>query len=153
MKLYRLALSRHINDLTGAGARMYGGRWNAKGTPVLYTSESRALAVLEYLVHVPLTLVPDGLALREFSVPDDVVMERLSAARLPAGWGSSPPSDVTVAQGEAWFQKGRALLLKVPSAVVPEEFNYLINPAHPGFGKITAGKAKPFAMDDRLLVR
>ena len=151
MKLYRLALSRYISDLTGTGARLYGGRWNDRGTPVIYTSESRALAALEYLVHTPLALIPDDLALMELGVPDDAEITEVDAVKLPPDWRTYPPTGATVVIGEGWAHSGETLLLKVPSAVVTGEFNYLINPAHPGFSRIVPGKPEPFGFDARLI--
>lgn len=150
MKLFRIAKTGLIADLTGSGARMYGGRWNNKGTPVIYTSESRALAALEYLVHVPLVLVPDNLSIREFDIPDGIRITEIGISDLPPDWTAYPPPDTTAEIGDGWIKRGRTLLLKVPSVVVTGEYNVLINPLHPDFNKVTPAQPEPF-FDKRLL--
>lgn len=149
MKLYRIARREHIGDLNGEGARIHGGRWNEKGVPVVYASGSRALAALEYLVHVPLVLAPHDLALCTLSLPDDASVTRLRRSAIPDGWQTSPPPPDTMRIGTRWAREAKTLLLAVPSAAIAGETNYLINPRHREFRKIRK-KVEPFAFDPRL---
>lgn len=153
MEVHRISLMRHIRDLTGEGARLYGGRWNYKGTGVLYTSGNRALAVLEYLVHVPLSLVPAGLAIATLRISESVFARRsiLSLSELPKNWKNYPAPPHLADAGTAWAKKNGTLLLQVPSAVVEREFNVLINPLHPDMKQVAITRVEVFAIDDRLL--
>ena len=149
MKLYRIAKTSHISDLSGEGARLHGGRWNQKGTPLVYTSGSRALAALEYLVHVPMALAPTHLSVMEIGLPDAIASESIELSSLPPDWRDYPPPEALPALGTDWARSNRSLLLRVPSAVVQEEFNYLINPAHPD-SRFIASHTEPFVFDRRL---
>ena len=133
----------------GEGARRFGGRWSSKGVPVVYCSESRALAMLEVLAHVD---APELLARTEWvlvsaCVPGDLI-ER--PARFPLNWRDFPAPAETRRFGDDWAAGGSSTALRVPSAVVPGEFNYLLNPAHPDFARISRGRPEPFAFDSRL---
>lgn len=152
MKLYRIAKSAYINDLSGTGARLYGGRWNEKGVPVIYASESRSLAALEFLVHLPITLAPRDLRICRFDIPEDVALTRMRKTKLPDDWKSYPAPAGTMAIGTKWASAGKTLLLLVPSVIVPDEYNILINPQHKDFHKIKK-RVEPFEFDPRLLTR
>jgi RES domain-containing protein len=149
MLLYRIAKCTYINDLSGTGARLYGGRWNSIGRPVVYMASSRALAVLEVLVHLPPTLIPDNFCQITFEVPDDV--QTLNVKSLPANWQEYPEPSILKNMGDAFLKANKHLLLKVPSAVVKEEYNYLLNPAHPGIASVKAIDQQPFNFDERLI--
>jgi RES domain-containing protein len=149
MLLYRIAKCTYINDLSGTGARLYGGRWNSIGRPVVYMASSRALAVLEVLVHLPPTLIPDNFCQITFEVPDDV--QTLNVKSLPANWQEYPEPSILKNIGDAFLKANKHLLLKVPSAVVKEEYNYLLNPAHPGIASVKAIDQQPFNFDERLI--
>ena len=151
IRLFRIALTIYIDDLTGQGAQQYGGRWNWKDHAVLDTSESRALAALEYLVHLPPGLAPPNLSLREFELPDDVSINTMLITTLPPGWKTYPPLDITMMIGTDWLQTNSSLLLRVPSVIVEQESNVLINPSHPEFKQVKALAPQPFAFDPRLL--
>ncbi|MHB9052970.1 MAG: RES family NAD+ phosphorylase [Thermoleophilia bacterium] len=153
MRLYRIAKSEHIGDLTGEGARVHGSRWNEKGIPVIYTSESLSLAALEFLAHMPMVLVPSGLKYRSFEIPDDVKFTSVRNPALPQDWDAMPFREETVRIGTKWARSGKTLMLRVPSVMVPEEFNFLINPLHPDFKKVKAGRASVFRFDERILKR
>ena len=138
-------------DLTGKGAEMTGGRWNRKGTAVLYTSTSRALACLETVVHLAKTPLPLNRYLVEISVP----LAAWKAARVvdPAGlaaWDAEPAGKASLDWGTQWLASGATLLAKVPSIIVPEEFNVLLNPAHPDIGAVTATVVRKWLYDARL---
>ncbi len=151
ISLFRIARTIYINDLTGTGARLIGGRWNRKGDAVLYTSERGSLAALEYLVHLPPGLAPPNLSIREFELPDDVSSTEVPVTTLPPDWKTYPPLDITMKIGTDWLQAEDFLLLKVPSVNVIKERNVLINPNHPEFKQVEALPPELFAFDPRLL--
>ena len=151
MELFRIAKTKHINDLSGAGARMYGGRWNHKEIDLIYTSESRALAALEYLVHVPMAMTPTDLSIMQIDIPDGIVPQQLDVSSLPSNWKEYPPPQALATLGTNWARSNQSLLLRVPSAVVVQEFNILINPAHPDFKLINPSHLEKFVLDSRLL--
>ena len=154
MKLFRIAKSGHIGDLTGEGARLNANRWNEKGVAVIYTSENLSLAALESLVHIgPIILAPPDLMYRSFDVPDDVKFTRVRLSSLPEDWDAMPFQDETSRMGSAWVRAGKTLMLRVPSVIVPGEYNFIINPRHTDFHKIKAGRPIPFTFDDRLLAK
>lgn len=140
-------------DMSGAGAKATGGRWNAKGVPVLYTSESRSLACLETLVHTVSGALPLNRVLVRIDVPDDVWDAAMSFAPNDprnVGWDVEPAGMVTINAGTAWANGGKSALLAVPSIIVPEEMNVLINPAHADAAKIKATKVRKWTYDPRL---
>jgi RES domain-containing protein len=152
VKLYRIAKSAYIDDSTGVGARMHGGRWNEKGVPVIYAASSPSLAALEYLVHLPIVLAPRDLSICRFDLPDSVSVKRIKASALPSDWKSSPPVVDTQEIGTRWANGGKSLLLFVPSVLVPEESNALINPLHQEFRRVKR-RIEKFSFDPRLVDR
>jgi RES domain-containing protein len=151
MKFFRLAKTRHIHDLLGNGARIAGGRWNEKGTAVLYVSESRALATVEYLVHVPIAIKPKDLSIATLEMPDSISKAMLTAADLPPNWRAYPAPPELAKIGTEWVAAGLELLLFVPSAIVPGEANILINPAHPDMKTVRLLSVENYRFDERLL--
>ena len=151
MRLYRLCRAP-FRALDGEGARLYGGRWNSPGRPVVYASETLALAALEYLVHIDPADVPADLVALTLDVPDDVAAEAVAAADLPPGWERGPESHVCQAIGDRWLREGQTPLLRVPAAPVPEEANVLLNPRHFDAARVRVAAERPFAFDPRLLV-
>lgn len=139
MQVWRIC-RRPFADLSGEGARLYGGRWNSPGHPLIYSAETAALAVLEVRVHLDLAwdLLPDDYVLVAIGLPE-VPIEELRD--LPKK---------TVDVGDAWLASRRSALLKVPSAIVPECFNILINCAHPDAAAISIASIRSFVFDDRL---
>jgi RES domain-containing protein len=150
MFLYRISKSAHIRDLTGVGARLYGGRWNHRGVPLLYTSESRSLATVEYLVHLSLPEAPRDLSMAKLEVPDDIVPGELDPSSLPKNWRKSPAPIKLAELGSEWAKSRRSLLLRVPSAVVEQEHNILINPTHDDISRVKLVKIEPYRLDERL---
>jgi RES domain-containing protein len=134
----------------GEGARLYGGRWSPPGISLAYCAESRALAVVEVLANAeePERLFERAWVFVGADVPSDLIQR---PTRMPDNWRQFPHPPATQAFGEAWAREGRTAVVRVPSAVVPGEFNYLINPTHPDFGKITIRPSEPFAFDPRLV--
>lgn len=152
MLLYRISGTKRIKDLSGEGARLYGGRWNLKGTPILYTSDSTALATLETLVHSPLHLMPSGRSIITLNLPDDLTVSNLSTQDLPTKWWINPAPLELAKIGQQWFQQQLSVALVVPSSVTPsaEGRNYLLNPQHPDFTQIEIVKVSQYDYDDRL---
>jgi RES domain-containing protein len=153
MQLFRIARTQFIGDLSGTGSRLHGGRWNQKGTALIYASESRALAALEYLVHFPMALAPTDLSILRIDVPDDTDVKTVQMASLPRDWRAYPPPQNLPSIGTKWALSNETLLLRVPSVVVDAEFNYLINPSHPAFKRIRPRRPQPFVLDQRLVRR
>jgi RES domain-containing protein len=133
----------------GEGARLYGGRWNSPGVSAVYTSDSRALATLEVLAGLQTNLPLSAYVLipAEF---DDSLVVAVELEKLPADWNQNPPTTSTQRIGDDWISSGRSVVLRVPSALVPQESNYLFNPRHPGFSAVTVGKPEPLSLDSRL---
>jgi len=151
MKVFRIAKKQHIRDLSGAGAKLYGGRWNQKGVGVVYTSESKSLVTVESLVHVPLALQPLDLCLAHIEISDSMVPEAISLDTLPSRWREYP-APITLSQlGSEWALSKRSLLLKVPSAVIEGEWNILMNPSHSEFRKVKIVEVARYQIDPRLL--
>jgi RES domain-containing protein len=143
---YRLALPA-FRKLDGEGARLYGGRWNTEGRPMIYASASPSLPVLEVMVHLDVEpdFIPDDYRLLAVEVPDDALLERLDATPMD-------PAECA-ALGDAFLDRGAALGLSVPSVVVPQDRNLLINPRHPDAGRLRIVADEPFRFDRRLFVR
>jgi RES domain-containing protein len=143
-------ISNHLS-LAGDGALRTPGRWHTRGRRVVYCAQSPAAALLEILVHFEIDIqdLPVRYRLLKIEVPDDVHVERVSPERLPAGWPEQ--TEVTRALGDDWLAKGSAALLSVPSAIVPETFNVLLNPVHSDAKRIVIVQAGEHAIDPRLL--
>jgi RES domain-containing protein len=150
MRTYRLAKQNFAVDLSGKGAEISGGRWNSKGVSVVYTSQSRALCLVEIAVHVPVGIVPVNYYMIEIEIPDKIEFYPVSEKNLPADWNSFPHSPFTQKIGDDFIAAYKFLILKVPSAVVQGDFNYLINPRHPDFGLVKVIQTEPFTFDKRL---
>jgi len=146
---WRLTKTRYLATAwDGEGARTSGGRWNSAGTAVVYTSATLSLALVETLVHVPSGVLPAYTAVPiEF---DDSLVAVVDTADLPANWKDQPAPPEIRAIGDTWVGSSKSALLRVPSVVVPSEFNYVVNPRHPDFGRIRIGAPMPFPFDPRL---
>jgi RES domain-containing protein len=151
MIVYRIAKTRHISDLSGIGARLYGGRWNNKGIGIVYASENRSLATVEYLVHVPISIIPGDLSIASIKIPDLIKPKDILPCNLPNNWRDYPPPSELAEIGTKWALSNETLSLRVPSAVVENEFNILINPQHPEMKRITISKVEKFRFDTRLV--
>lgn len=139
------------DDLSGKGAEKSGGRWNRVGTPLLYCSATRALACLETLVHLARNPLPLNRYLVKITVPAAAwaAAAELDGASL-VGWDAEPAGKVSLEWGTSWVTGGASLLARVPSVVVPEEFNVLINPAHADIAGVKAQKVRRWLYDARL---
>lgn len=143
------------DDRDGFGAKKSGGRWNRPGVALVYTASSAALACLETVVHLSAGTLPMNRYLVRIDIPDDVFARRLRFEDLvPApkrvGWDAEPAGRVSLELGGDWVAAGSSAILEVPSVIIPEEQNYLINPAHPDAATITATKLRRFEYDRRL---
>ncbi|MEO6256190.1 MAG: RES family NAD+ phosphorylase [Sphingomicrobium sp.] len=140
------------DDLTGEGAKRTGGRWNRPGLPVLYTSQTRALACLETFVHLKAASLPLNRYLVRLDIPDDVWRgaKQLALEDLPVGWDAEPAGKISLDLGSDWISGGASCLLIVPSVIVPEEQNVLISPQHKDHVRVTATKIRRWLYDPRL---
>jgi RES domain-containing protein len=149
LSAWRLTKTKYLAAAwNGEGAKKAGGRWNSAGVAVVYVSGSLSLALVEVLVHLPPEILPAFSA-----VPvafDDSLVTEVPPARLPPAWKDSPPPPATQAIGDQWVASGASAVLRVPSVIVPGEPNFILNPAHPDFGRIRIGTAMSFPFDPRL---
>ncbi len=152
MRVWRLCARKHAaKAFDGEGASRSGGRWNHRGTRMVYTASTLSLGVLEVLVHLDRDTFPDDQVVIAVEVPEDLEIVRIDIRDLPRGWRSYPAIEATQQLGTDWINGGKTAVLSVPSAVVPEERNYLLNPAHPDSRRLHIGKPKPFRLDPRLV--
>lgn len=149
MILYRITNAKYADDLSGQGARLYGGRWNSIGRSALYLASSRSLSMLESLAHIVPTNIPDELFMLSIDVPDDFISIDINL--LPDNWNEYPELPIVKQIGNAFLARSENLMLKVPSALVEDEFNYIVNPLHKKAEKIKIIKKAPFKFDERLL--
>jgi RES domain-containing protein len=150
LTLWRLSPAYHAGKvMSGEGAYRRGGRWNPPGIRIVYCADSRSLAVVEVLANIrrPALLHGQQWVLIRLTLAEELV-ER--PARVPDDWRQQPYAPASQAFGAEWVQAQRTVGLRVPSVVVPGEFNYLLNPAHPRFAQIKLGKPEPFSFDPRL---
>ena len=152
MRLWRLTRAAH-RQLDGEGARLNGGRWNSEGNAVVYLSSTLSLAVLELLVQVDLEDAPPDLMALAVDLPDDAVVQSVDPPDLPGDWRDVPDHPACVVTGDAWLAAGETLLLRVPSAVIPDEVDYLLNPRHADAATAKVSSASPFEFDPRLRAR
>ena len=148
---FRIIAPRWAHDaLSGEGARKYGGRWNSPGRPVVYLGGSRALCALEMLVHLTTPLSrAKPYRIIEVAIPKSMVTD-YPASILPEGWRKHPPGQLTMELGDDWLKAGSQLALCIPSVLIPEETNILLNPLHPKFSQVEISEAREFSFDPRL---
>ncbi len=149
MRVWRICSRRH-RAFDGKGARLHGGRWNLPGVAIVYTSQSLSLAVLEQLVHVHPDLTPRDWVAVPAEIPDGVRIETIDVGDLPTNWREYPAPHGVQRIGTRWAESCRCAALWVPSVVVPEERNLLLNPTHADFRRIRIGEPRPFHLDARL---
>jgi RES domain-containing protein len=153
MKVYRIEREKYLEaTLQGVGAALTEGyRWNSLNTYLVYTAESRALATLEVSVHLDLSEdLPSDRYYVEIDIPEEVEIVELSIDDLPSGWNSRPPILETQYIGDDFAEQNSAAVLKVPSCIVPPEYNYLINPKHPDSKKIRVTSTTRMIFDSRI---
>ena len=151
MIVYRLTSGEFINDLSGKGAKLYGGRWNSFGLPALYTAEHISLAVLEILVHTKNLRTPLNYYLITLEIPENVPLVSIDFKKMKRNWKDEPA--YLQSMGDEFLTSKQSLVLKVPSAIIEAENNFIINPAHPDIEKIKILNAENFTFDKRLSLK
>ncbi len=147
---YRIVQTRWAaTAMSGEGARIAGGRWNPPGLPAVYLAESRALAALEILVHAPREALRLDWRILTVEVPDDAI-ESVDAAGLPPAWRLLPSSPIARRIGESWLRAGNSPALRLPSAIIPEEYVLLVNPRHEAMAHLRVSKPADFHFDPRF---
>lgn len=149
MIVYRIGRTKYAYDLTGEGARLHSGRWNHKLTPCIYTSGSRALALLEYTVNVNIDDIPRALSFTVIEIPDDDILH-LTVPDLPGNWTDSPAPTSTRTYGTKLLKKAEHAVIKIPSTVIHHEYNYLLNPLHTNAEKFKISEVSDFVYDVRI---
>lgn len=151
MILYRLTKTRYLMTAwSGLGAKEAGGRWNSVGTAMVYLSEAASLTMLETLVHINAPQLLDDFTLLSLDVPDEQI-QTFDMNLLPDNWASQDAPAELAHYGDSWVESGSSIALRIPSALSPVEFNYLLNPAHPELFDLMATVRKiPFRFDSRL---
>lgn len=151
MRAWRIARAAHA-AFDGEGARRFGSRWTSRGGAAVFASATLSLATLERFVHTDPDLEPEDLR----AIPaefDDALVESLSLDDLPREWRAYPAPPSLAAVGDRWLRDARTAILAVPSAVIPHERNFVLNPHHPDFTRVTIGRAESFSFDPRLWKR
>lgn len=150
MQAWRISKQQYALDRIGTGAQMFGGRWNSIGVAAIYVGLTPAICSLEKLVHTSNILIND-LVLVTVELPDDPQLYyTYQVSDLPADWDALPSSTSSVAIGDSFVAEGRYLGIQVPSAIMPESFNMVLNPNHPAFAQVTFNIERPFIFDTRL---
>ncbi|MFW5944542.1 MAG: RES family NAD+ phosphorylase [Bacteroidota bacterium] len=155
MSVFRITKKTYAKDLEGRGGLFASGRWHRKGNRVIYASESISLAAWERFVHITdYRNIPSDLVVVTISIPDDIEIKEVPGHILVSGWNVSDPYNFykkeTMEFGTRFLKENRHLVLKVPSAVVENECNYLLNPSHPDIKRCTIEKIEPFAFNGRI---
>jgi RES domain-containing protein len=150
MQVFRLARKKDPIELSGKGASISGTRWNSKGTEIIYCAQNRALAMAEVLVHLSLATLPNDFVMLTIDIPEDVFIEVLNLKKLNIDWNVFPCTFETPFLGDDFIKRNEACILKVPSAVVKGDFNFLINPYHVNFYKIKIIEQNDFPFDKRI---
>ena len=155
MRVFRITKKTYAKDLEGKGGLFASGRWHRKGNGVIYASESISLAAWERIVHITdYRNIPSDLVVVTINIPDDIEIIEVPGHILVSGWNVSEPYNFykkeTMEFGTRFLKENRHLVLKVPSAVVKNEYNYLLNPSHPDIKRCTIEKIEPFIFNSRI---
>jgi RES domain-containing protein len=148
IEVFRITKARYADQLTVSGGV---ARWNERGQFVIYTAASRALACLENMVHRTGEGLNNDFRVMIIAIPDSIRIETIGPGQLPENWPSPEQYPVCQQIGSLWLRQGRSAVLNVPSAIIPDERNYLLNPSHPDFKQITLLRHEPFLFDTRLI--
>ncbi len=151
MIVYRVSRTKYANDLDGEGAKIFGGRWNNPKIACLYTSATRALAVLEYTVNINIDDIPRALSIISIEVPDRPV-RIINETDLPGDWKHSPAPSSTKTFGSELLLAAVEPVIRIPSSVIPDEFNYLLNPMHPAGKRFRIVDIRDFVYDVRIKI-
>lgn len=150
MIVFRLSKKKYASRLSGKGASKSNNRWNSKGIEMIYTAESRALAMAEVAVHLTFATLPSDYIMMEIEIPNNLIIKKLDADSLKIGWNENPHRQETQKIGDDFINERKAVALRVPSAVVKGDFNFLINPYHEDFDQVKIIKSYNFPFDERL---
>jgi RES domain-containing protein len=153
MEMYRITQREFAEDLSGNGARLFGGRWNSEGIFALYTSSSRSLALLETLAHTPAKF----LDIKEYqliiiSIPDNLTIEKITVRDLLPGWDAPDTRPFTKRIGDSFLGEKKSLVLQVPSVMMPEEINYVLNPLHEAMKQVKIINRRRIFFDKRVSI-
>jgi RES domain-containing protein len=148
---WRLVKWKHRRSaFDGEGARLAGGRWNLPGSTVVYASGTLALAALEIFVHLGRAAMELRFTAIRITLPADISIEQVARQALPPRWRSEPPLLETMEMGTKWARQLRSAVLQVPSVIIPQEHNFILNPSHKDFRRLDIGPPEPFTFDPRL---
>lgn len=150
MEAYRLSREKFAATLSGKGAALKGARWNSIGVELIYTAGNRSLAMAEVAVHFTLATLPEDYMMITIFVPDDIPVQKLNIADLPADWNTFPHPSTTQTIGDQFVADNKFCILQIPSAVTRGDYNLLINPNHPDFKRIKIITADKFPFDKRI---
>lgn len=153
LQVYRLSRKKYASKLSGIGASKSGNRWNSKGIEIIYCASSRALAMAEVSVHLSLINLPKDFVMLEINIPRSITIEILNEKNIPENWDDFPHTYKTQKLGDTFIYSNKKCILKVPSAVVKGDYNYLINPHHKDFKKIKIANFYEFPFDRRLFTK
>ena len=148
MIVYRITKSKHASDISGTGSALYPGRWNRKGTPVLYTGESKEIALLENIVNTPPMMTPQ-LDILTIEVPDHSITI-LESKDLPGNWAQFPAPTILSEIGQKWVDEAKTVALKVPSCIIHSSYNIILNCSHQDYAQVTILDQRKFHFDPRL---
>lgn len=149
MEVYHLGRTKFADQLSGEGAKLHGGRWNRIGQPCIYASETKALSILEYAANVSLDQIPLSLSITVYFIPENS-WKQFNENELPKNWYVVPVTSEVKDWGNAHLQENKFLALKLPSVIIPTEFNFVINPLHPDFKKVKIKNIHSFTLDNRI---
>jgi RES domain-containing protein len=149
VRVWRIASRAHA-AFDGEGARRYGSRWTPRGMPVVFASATLSLAALERFVHTDSDLEPVDLVAIPVEINDGIAIESVEVEGLPADWRTFPPPPALARIGEQWVHASRTAVLSVPSVVIPHERNFVLNPTHREFTRLSIGRSEPFSFDPRM---
>lgn len=150
MFLYRVVRNKYLYDLSGAGSKLFGGRWNSPGIPALYTSSSKSLAVLESLTNTPPGILQNDFSILILEIAGKVLTDEFHEKDLPKNWKTYPAPVNLAKLGDKWLLARKRLLLKVPSVIIPSEFNFIINPLHEDIRKVKITVTEKLELDGRV---
>ncbi len=151
MLLYRVCRTQFANDLSGTGSRIYGGRWNSPGLAAVYTSGSKSLAVLESLINAPPAILKNYFSILTIEIAGKFIIDEILEQNLPKNWNEFPSPNWLARLGDKWLKEGKILLMKIPSAIIYSEDNFIINPAHADFKKVKIIFTEKLELDKRII--
>lgn len=147
MFVFRITLTKYVNSLLASGR---AARWNSNDVKMIYTSNSKALACLENVVHRNKLGLSSNFSVMEIDIPNSIAITEIFLSKLPKYWDQFENMHLMQKIGDQWINDCKTAVLKVPSSIIHDEFNYLLNPNHLDFEKIKLIKVKPFLFDDRI---